>query len=533
MIVRDQGWFGRGFGVVFAAVALLVATFAMSGPVARALPAPAPDTVTIDSGALHGVMAQSYRLFNGIPYAAPPVGDLRWRPPAPVAPWSGVREARDSGPNCAQPTGLGGLRTTVEDCLYLNVWTPRTLPVDGRPLPVMVWIHGGSLQTGSGSMYGAAPLVSQPDGDAIIVTVNYRLGLFGFLAASALDDGSGSGDYGLMDQQAALRWVNRNIAAFGGDPSHVTLDGESAGGLSICTHMATPSSKGLFQAAMLQSGLCASQSLPEAEAEGDTWSAAAGCPATDDATCLRNLPPDVLVDRGPDDTNVVYGNAFLPENPLTVLKSGRIAHVPTFVGSNHDEVALWVWIKYGIPLGPQMTPADYPRLLAAKIPDLTPPQIDQVLREYPLTDYPQPALALTRSWTDQLVCKLTGQISDLARQNPTYVYEFDDRAALSPPSTFPMGAYHAAELPSLFDLAQAGFALDAVMSPAQHRLQSEMRRYWTRFIASGTADPQGLPAIPQYSPVTPSFLSFRPAGNQFSDNFATDHRCAFWNNLTG
>ncbi|MFE3027633.1 carboxylesterase family protein, partial [Nocardia tengchongensis] len=262
MIVRDQGWFGRGFGVVFAAVALLMATFAMSGPVARALPA--PDTVTIDSGALHGVMAQSYRLFNGIPYAAPPVGDLRWRPPAPVAPWSGVREARDSSPNCAQPTGLGGLRTTVEDCLYLNVWTPRTLPADGHPLPVMVWIHGGSLQTGSGSMYGAAPLVSQPDGDAIIVTVNYRLGLFGFLAASALDDGSGSGDYGLMDQQAALRWVNRNIAAFGGDPSHVTLDGESAGGLSICTHMATPSSKGLFQAAMLQSGLCASLSLPEA-----------------------------------------------------------------------------------------------------------------------------------------------------------------------------------------------------------------------------------------------------------------------------
>lgn len=532
MIVRAQGWMRRGSGAVFAAVALLVSIFAVNGPVARAYSGPAPDTVTIDSGALHGVVTPSYRLFDGIPYAAPPVGALRWRPPEPVASWPGVREARDPGPNCAQPTGLGGPRTTVEDCLYLNVWTPPTLPADGRALPVMVWIHGGSLQTGSGSMYGAAPLVSQPDGDAIIVTINYRLGLFGFLAASALDDGSGSGDYGLMDQQAALRWVHRNIAAFGGDPDRVTLDGESAGGVSICAHMATPSAKPLFRAAILQSGPCASQSLPDAEAEGDAWAAAAGCPATDDPTCLRSLAPDILVDRAPDDTNIVHGNAYLPEGPQTLLKSGGMSHIPTFVGSNHDEVALWVWIKYGIPLGPTMTAADYPHLLAAKIPDLTPPQIDQVIGEYPLRDYPQPALALTRSWTDQLVCKLISQVADLSRQNPTYVYEFDDRGALAPPSTFPMGAYHAAELPSLFDLAQAGFALDTVMSPAQHRLQSEIRRYWSRFINAGTPDPAGLPAIPRYASATPTFLSFRPYGNQFSDAFATDHRCGFWSTLT-
>ncbi|MFE3732580.1 carboxylesterase/lipase family protein [Nocardia sp. NPDC059154] len=529
MIVRDRKWMGWGAGAVLSVVALLVTVFAVNGPVARALPA-APDTVAIDSGSLHGVLAPDYRLFNGIPYAAPPVGALRWRPPAPVPPWPGVREARDAGPKCAQATGAGGLRSTDEDCLYLNVWTPPTLPADGRGLPVMVWIHGGGLQTGTGSMYGAAPLVSQPDGDSIVVTINYRLGTFGFLAASALDEGDGSGDYGLMDQQAALRWVQRNIAAFGGDPDRVTVDGESAGGVSICTQLATPSSAGLFQAAMMQSGLCAGQALPAAEAEGDAWAAGAGCPGAD-AACLRSLPADVLVDHAPESANVVYGNDFLPRDPIAVLKAGGMNHVPTFIGSNHDEMALWVWMDYGIPLGARMTAADYPTLLTTRLGGMDRAQVDRIMAEYPLGDYAQPALALTRAWTDKFVCRLADQVGDFGRQNPTYVYEFDDRTALAPPSTFPMGAYHAAELPSLFDLVQAGPVLHVAMTPDQQRLQDEMRRYWTRFIAAGTADPQGLPAIPQYTTAAPSFLSFRPGGNQFSDAFYADHRCEFWTDL--
>ncbi|MEC3956810.1 carboxylesterase family protein [Nocardia sp. CDC153] len=528
MIVRNPEWVGRGAGAVFV-LALLVSLFLVGGPVRAGVTA--PDVVTVDSGGLHGVVAQNYRLFNGIPYAAPPVGALRWRPPAPVAPWPGIREARDAGSNCPQDTGLGGLRSTNEDCLYLNVWTPRTLPADGRALPVMVWIHGGSLQIGSGSMYGAAPLVSQSDGDAIVVTINYRLGALGFLAASALDDGTGAGDYGLMDQQAALRWVQRNIAAFGGDPNRVTVDGESAGGISICAHMAAPGSTGLFQAAILQSGPCTSQSLVDAEAEGDAWAAEVGCAGPDSAACLRGLPPNVLIDHAPATANVVYGNNFLPEDPIAKLKSGRMTHIPTFIGSNHDEMALWVWMKYGNPLGPRLSAADYPTVLATQL-NLDQSQTARITQEYPLSDYPQPAVALSRSWTDKVVCNLIDQVADFSRQNPTYAYQFDDPAPVSPPTTFPMGAYHAAELPSLFDLAQFGWLLHGVMTPDQQRLQSEMLHYWSRFITTNTPDPAALQPIPLYSPTNPTYLSFRPTGSQLADNFTTDHRCAFWSTLS-
>ncbi|GAB2563520.1 carboxylesterase/lipase family protein [Nocardia heshunensis] len=528
MIVRRPKWAGFGVAAVLAAVGLLVTIFVVNPSVARA--APAPDVVTVDSGALHGVVAPDYRLFNGIPYAAPPVGDLRWRPPQPVAPWPGVREARDAGPTCPQTTGLGGPRSTNEDCLSLNVWTPLTLPADGRALPVMVWLHGGSLQVGTGSMYGAAPLVSQPDGDAIVVTINYRLGTLGFLAASALDEGAGAGDYGLMDQQAALRWVQRNIVAFGGDPGLVTVAGESAGGISICAQMAAPGSAGLFKAAVLQSGPCTDQALPAAKRAGDAWAAGVGCAGPDTAACLRALPVDTLIDRAPDTASVVYGNDFLPQSPTALVKSGGLMRIPTIIGSNHDEMALWVWMKYGNPLGPRLDAADYPRVLGAQL-SLDGDRLDQALREYPLSDYAQPAVALTRGWTDKVVCNLIDQVRDISRRNPTYVYQFDDLAALAPPSSFPMGAYHASELPSLFDLAQSGWFLHTAMTPDQQRLQAEMRRYWTRFITAGTPDPQGLPPIPQYSPADPTYISFRPTGNQLTDTFAADHHCAFWNTL--
>ncbi|BAW04747.1 carboxylesterase/lipase family protein [Nocardia seriolae] len=528
MIVRGRKWAGRA-GAVIAAVALLVMGFLVNGPVSRAESA-APDIVTIDSGGLHGVLAQDYRVFNGIPYAAPPVGELRWRPPQAVAPWPGIREARDTASNCPQTTGLGGLRSTDEDCLYLNVWTPRTLPADGRALPVMVWIHGGSLQVGSGSTYGAAPLVAQPDGDAIVVTINYRLGALGFLAASALDEGAGAGDYGLMDQQAALRWVQRNIPAFGGDPNRVTVAGESAGGISICAQMAVPAAAQLFRAAVLQSGPCTGQSLPDAEADGDAWAAGLGCAGPDSGACLRALPPDTLIDRAPDSASVVYGNAFLPESPVALLKAGRLLRIPTFIGSNYDEMALWVWMRYGNPLGPRLAPADYPAVLAAQL-KLAPAVVDRITAEYPLSDYPQPAVALSRAWTDKVVCDLSTQIQDFSRRNPTYVYQFDDPSPLAPPTTFPMGAFHASELPSLFDLTQAGPLLHGIMTPDQQRLAAEMRRYWAHFVTTTSADPAPLQPIPQYSPNTPTYMSFRPSGNRLTDTFATDHRCAFWSGL--
>ncbi|MFI1917382.1 carboxylesterase/lipase family protein [Nocardia sp. NPDC020380] len=526
MIVRDRA---RSAGV--ALLAILAFLFAVPPGGARAdAVVNAPDTVAIGSGQVQGGLGDGYRLFDGIPYAAPPIGDLRWRPPQPPAPWPGVRTARTAGPSCPQQTGIGGPRSNDEDCLYLNVWTPRTLPSD-RALPVMVWLHGGGFESGSGSMYGAAPLISQPDGDSIVVTVNYRLGAFGFLAASALDEGAGAGDYGLMDQQAALRWVQRNIGAFGGDAGRVTVAGESAGAIAICAQLAAPSSAGLFQAAIMESGPCSAQSLPQAEKAGDAWAQRNGCPGPGAAACLRALPAAQLVDQPLDPSNAVYGNAFLPQDPTVALKSGASRPVPTLVGSNHDEMALWAWMKYGIPFGSQLAAADYPQALVTSL-DITPAQADRVQQEYPLTAFPQPAQAITRAWTDDMVCGASEEKAEFGRRSPTYVYEFDDPAPVAPPSTFPMGAYHASELPSLFDLAEAGGFLNGVMSPDQRRLAAEMRRYWMHFVIDHRADPAGLPAIPQYDSGSAQFISFRPAGSVIADSFDADHRCDFWSGLT-
>ena len=221
-----------------------------------------PGVVQTKEGALRGTVAADHRLFAGIPYAAPPVGPLRWQPPAPVPSWDGFRDATRPGPMCIQDVSndVDGRRTS-EDCLTLNVWTP---PPSDEPRPVMVWIHGGSFVNGSGDIYNARRLASR--GDIVVVTINYRLGALGFLAHPALGPAGDVGNYGLADQQAALRWVHDNIAGFGGDPSKVTIAGESAGGMSVCDHLVAPGSEGLFSAAIIQSGPCRAQyDLPTAE----------------------------------------------------------------------------------------------------------------------------------------------------------------------------------------------------------------------------------------------------------------------------
>ena len=237
---------------------------------------------------MRGVVAADHRLFAGIPYAAPPVGPLRWQPTRNrAAPWPGVRDATGFGPRCMQDLGgdleLG--RQTDEDCLSLNVWTPRA--DSQQPRPVMVWIHGGAFINGSGGIYDARRLAAR--GDIVVVTINYRLGALGFLAHPALGAPGQVGNYGLADQQAALRWVRDNIAAFGGDPGKVTIAGESAGGMSVCDHLVAPGSRGLFRAAIIQSGPCQAQvALPDAQnALSVDYAADAGCA---DPADRRRLP---------------------------------------------------------------------------------------------------------------------------------------------------------------------------------------------------------------------------------------------------
>ena len=250
-------------------------------------------TVSTAQGALHGKLSSGVRAFLGIPYGAPPVAEQRWREPQPAASWSGTREATAYGATCSQ-TAVGGMPSSTEDCLFLNVFAPEHVP--SAPLPVMVWLHGGAYIFGSGGApYQGDKLVQS--GNVVIVTVNYRLGSIGFFAhpaltAEAKQRGTAPGNFGLLDQRLALQWVRDNIAAFGGDSSNVTFFGESAGANSVCLHLMSEGSRGLFQRAIVESGLCLKPALTlaEAEAAGERYAAAMGCSDPAQAlTCLRAL----------------------------------------------------------------------------------------------------------------------------------------------------------------------------------------------------------------------------------------------------
>ncbi len=273
----------------------------LSGAAAEAALA-APARVATDSGVLVGSEASGVRVFKGVPYAAAPTGDLRWAPPAPAKPWTAERAADAFSPICPQrvhadgsPNEGGASGSFSEDCLYLNVWAPPAAPAGAKGAPVMVWIHGGGNVVGAGSLgaYDGSAFVR--DG-VILVTLNYRLGVFGFFAHPALTKAAGPGEplasYGLMDQIAALRWVKRNIAAFGGDPSNVTLFGESAGGADTLALMATPMARGLFAKAIVESGGGWSRpvTLTAAEARGDVMAKQAGAPADATVAQLRAIP---------------------------------------------------------------------------------------------------------------------------------------------------------------------------------------------------------------------------------------------------
>lgn len=320
------------------------------------------DVVRIDAGELRGRWRNGVWCFAGIPYGSPPEGNRRWRPPAPVEPWSGVRDALTFAPVCPQPNGinevLGGVpEVSSEDCLYLNVWTPG---LDESARPVMVWIHGGSFVTGSGSngLYRAHRLAQS--GDVVVVTINYRLGLFGFLSHPMLADPGqvdadgnpwpGDGNWGLADQVAALRWVQANIAAFGGDPDNVTLFGESAGGMSVAALLGAPAAEGLFHKAIVQSGPPMTQSREDAAEQAARAGEALDIPMERHA--WEEIAPERLVevaqslaaDASYRDTlfvKPVVDGWFLPKDPLVAVGQGAAARVPVLIGTTRDEWSLF------------------------------------------------------------------------------------------------------------------------------------------------------------------------------------------------
>jgi para-nitrobenzyl esterase len=321
--------------------------------------------IEVQGGRIRGVRRRDLWSFSGVPYAASPAGPGRWRPPAPPEPWTGVLECDHFTPIAPQSPGLvemslgGEPEEHSEDCLSLNVWTPG---LDGSRRPVMVWVHGGSFVSGSGagSLYRGGTLAA--DGDVVVVTINYRLGLLGFLAHPALEDEgqswlggapwSGFGNWGLADQVAALRWVHDHIAAFGGDPGNVTLFGESAGGMSVSALLAVPAARGLFHRAIVESGPPYSYTAEEAAGRAEAVAAHLGVPLT--RAALERVPADALVraagelsqiSANNDDSGLllmpVVDGGLLPVAPEVAVATGSASEVPLLIGTTRDESAFF------------------------------------------------------------------------------------------------------------------------------------------------------------------------------------------------
>ena len=379
-------------------VAAVVAPAGLLVSAAEPSTAAQQDVVRTVAGLVASKPVGDARVFDGIPYAAPPVGALRWKAPQPVKPWDGVRASTLGNPCPQQANSEVPDGATAEDCLYLNVTTPAA--ASAKPRAVLVWIPGGGFFSGAGNSYEASKLAAR--GDVVVVTVNYRLGIFGFFGYPGLPD---SGTYGIQDQQAALRWVQRNARAFGGDPRNVTVAGESAGGMSVCAQLTSPTATGLFAKAIMQSGSCAfnwgdnsqypgqvagSPWLPAktVQANGKEWAdgnkARLDCkPSQSMLDCLRAAKSDVLVDDTLQFTQIGYGEtAAVPLDPAKAMKAGLFHHVPIISGNNHDEANAWLSAFGDIK--------DYPQLVTNMVGAH---QAPKVLRQYPLDRYESPAAA--------------------------------------------------------------------------------------------------------------------------------------------
>src|SRR5882757_7278294 len=485
-----------------AGLAAVVATLFSFGPGAA-------ETIRLDSGVMADVAADSsgVRLFKGIPFAAPPTGDLRWQRPSPVKPWEGIRQAQDWGPRCMQSNRLGDIdsdnKRMEEDCLYLNVWTPAKSATD--KLPVMVWIHGGSNNVGAGSQpdYNGNNLATK---GVIVVTINYRLDVFGFLAHPELTKESGtqaSGNYGLLDQIAALQWVSKNIAAFGGDPANVTVFGESAGAFDVSLLMVSPLAKGLFARAIGESGGALTpipafgpKPLAVGEADGLKFGQAMGVNSL--AELRARSAQDVLQAAIEGAINFGFGvvdGYVVPDHPAKATAEGNFARVPLLVGWNQDEGSLFAarLVKWGPD-----TPS-YAERIRAQFKD----QADAVLKLYP-PGATQDADKATYAalFGDEIISYGTWAWAERASATtPTYRYFFTRRPPGAPElSVYPLtgpGVYHSAELYYVFGNLQIR---DWPWEADDRRLADAMTSYWVNFAKTGNPNGDGLPPWPAYQP---------------------------------
>jgi para-nitrobenzyl esterase len=481
-------------GSVRAALAVLMAV-AISG---SAMATSGDPKVNTASGPVIGEAQDGVLSFKGLPFAAAPDGALRWAPPRAPRPWTPARRADQFGPACPQkvnpnrPNAGGAMGPTSEDCLFLNVWTPGGAPDGGAHLPVMVWIHGGANVYGSGSLgaYDGSAFVR--DG-VILVTFNCRLGALGFFAHPAITQAAAPGEplvsYGLMDQIAALQWVKRNIAAFGGDPANVTVFGESAGGVDILALMAAPSAQGLFAKAIVESGggWSPAVSLARREAQGEALAIKAGARAGASLAQLRALPVEALVNAGERDFGPAVDGRLLTQSPSQAFADGRFAHVPLIIGSNSHEASLMKSFGIPAPLVVAMAPA----AVKAAYADVKDP--DEL------------AAAL---FTDGFMGGPARWIAGKASAGPAWLYHFGYVVEARRGEV--KGADHASEIAFVFDswdhLGILGEGLP--VSAADHAVTRVVHSCWVAFAKTGVPTCAGAPAWPAYTTANDELMDF-------------------------
>ncbi len=505
----------------------LVASLALSIP-APGMASPSAPIVATASGRVAGTAEGAILSWKGIPFAAPPVKELRWRAPQEPASWTGVRQATRFGASCPQtlvtPTQLSPLEKTDEDCLSLNIWAPEGAPDAKRKLPVMVWIHGGGFIAGAGSE-------RQFDGSAlarhgvILVTLNYRLGRLGFFAHPALSkeqSGAARGNYGLLDQIAALRWVQRNIAAFGGDPGNVTLFGESAGGFSTLALMGSPMARGLFHKAIVESGAVMmnardiardAPSAPSAESLGRTWAESLGIRGDDAAAlkALRALPVERVAPAAPSMPEIMaimqtggpmVDGQVLPATLAEIFATGRQAHLPMIVGSNSLEGDVWSFSDGGYATIP-ILPKTAEQILEHMPEDKRP----SIHAHYAGAASGNAARADGMLRSDAFLGAMTFKVAvEASRAAPVWLYKFDARPAQTRKTT--PDAPHGTEIFYVFGtLARFPFKAD-LADDADRNLSAQMLQYWTGFARNGTPRANGLAAWPPFEATRPAQLTF-------------------------
>jgi para-nitrobenzyl esterase len=501
----------------------LVATGLLAASLLVAAPASAADrpTITLPDGAVSGVTTDGTDKFFGIPFAAPPVGDLRWKAPAKPIAWTTELDGSTHHTRCSAPAAGDGVRLINEDCLYLDVYRPAGTAVDAK-LPVMIYLHGGGDYSGSPDIYDGARMATE--GHAVVVIPAYRLGVFGFLATPELasEDGTNVGSYGILDQVMALHWVQDNIATFGGNPADVTLTGQSSGGADVCNLLTIPGTKGLYNYAVIQSGVC--QTNPPLDAAVKNGQAIATAAACTDLACLRAASADVLVDKwGSGISNAPFGTGLLPKAPMQALADGDFNQVPTLVGFARNE--MWGFMHGMYPLDQVGYEKAVNSAFGAAAPEL--------LKRYPTSKFPHNEYAFGGIQGDSfMVCPAFAVADSISKYAPVSMYDFADNTVpnwkslgdnQATPPGYHVGAGHTSELFYLLDYK----AIEAPLNPEQIALGNTMIGMWVDF--GRKSNGAGWPAYTAASRQVVTLQLAEAGGIKPQTTAFADHNCDFWN----